>query len=91
MTAFIKPTGIINAAVRNSMPADTFGLPAQRKYPMPDKSHAANAKARATQMVKAGKLSQAGKTAIDAKANQVLGHPHRNLGKFLHPSKAGRS
>ena len=40
---------------------------------MPDKSHAANAKARATQMVKKGKLSPASKSKIDAKANKVLG------------------
>jgi hypothetical protein len=40
---------------------------------MPDASHAANAKARATQMVNAGKLSAASKKKIDAKANRILG------------------
>jgi len=40
---------------------------------MPNASHAANAKARATQMVKAGKLSPASKAQIDAKANRILG------------------
>jgi hypothetical protein len=40
---------------------------------MPDKSHAANAKARASQMAKRGKLSSSAKAAIDAKANRVLG------------------
>lgn len=62
----------LKAATRNKLPASDFGLPGSRKYPMPDKSHAANAKARATQMVKKGKLSQASKAKIDAKANKVL-------------------
>jgi hypothetical protein len=58
---------------RNNLKNSTFGLPAERKYPMPDKSHAANAKARATQQVKAGNLTQAQKQRIDAKANCILG------------------
>lgn len=55
------------------MKPSTFGMPGERKYPMPDKSHAANAKARATQMVKKGKLSASSKAKIDAKANKILG------------------
>ena len=47
-------------------------MPKQRKYPMPDKSHAANAKARATQMVNNGKLSPAAAARIKAKANSIL-------------------
>lgn len=58
---------------RNAMPKTTFGLPGQRKYPMPDKAHAANAKARATQQVAKGNLSPASKAKIDAKANRILG------------------
>ena len=58
---------------RNGMSKSTFGLPGERKYPMPDKAHAANAKARSTQMVNAGKLSPAAKVKIDTKANKVLG------------------
>jgi len=42
---------------------------------MPDKSHAVNAKARATQMVKKGKLSKAQEAKIDAKANKIIGKP----------------
>jgi hypothetical protein len=63
---------VLKAKARNKLKKSTFGLPAERKYPMPDKSHAANAKARATQMVKKGKLSPASKSKIDAKANKVL-------------------
>lgn len=57
---------------RNKLPKSDFGIPSQEKYPMPDKAHAANAKARAAQMVKKGKLSPASKTKIDAKANRIL-------------------
>lgn len=63
----------LNAEKRNKMKSSTFGMPAERKYPMPDKSHAANAKARATQMEKKGKLSASAKEKIDAKANKILG------------------
>jgi hypothetical protein len=66
---------------RNNLPAANFGLPGERKYPMPDKSHAANAKARASQMVKAGKLSPSSKAKIDAKANRILGVNDRSRDK----------
>lgn len=55
------------------MPKSQFGLPGKRAYPMPDKSHAADAKARATQAVKAGRMSAATKAKIDAQANRVIG------------------
>ena len=58
---------------RKRIPASKFGLPGERKYPMPDKSHAANAKARATQMVAKGKLSTAAAGRIRAKADRILG------------------
>jgi len=60
-------------STRNAIPTSQFGLPSSRKYPMPDKSHAANAKARATQMVEKGKLSASSAAKIRAKANAVLG------------------
>lgn len=65
--------GRIATYARNKMKASTFGEPKQRKYPMPDKSHAANAKARATQQIKKGNLSPGAKAKIDAKANRILG------------------
>ncbi|MGH7746321.1 MAG: hypothetical protein ACREQ5_16405 [Candidatus Dormibacteria bacterium] len=57
---------------RNALLASQFAGPA-RSYPVPDKSHAVNAKARATQAVQAGRMSPAEKAKIDAKANRVLG------------------
>lgn len=63
----------LTAAKRNKMPKKEFGLPSERKYPMPDKSHARNAKARASEMENKGKLSPSAKAKIDAKADRVLG------------------
>ena len=63
----------LKAATRNSLPKSEFGLPGSRKYPMPDASHAQNAKARATQMVNKGKLSSSAAAKIRAKANRILG------------------
>jgi hypothetical protein len=63
----------LTAAKKNAEPKKEFGLPKERKYPMPDKSHARNAKARASQMEHQGKLSAGDKKKIDAKANKVLG------------------
>lgn len=63
----------LTAATRKNIPSSEFGLPGSRKYPMPDASHAADAKARATQMVKKGKLSPASAAKIREKANKVLG------------------
>jgi hypothetical protein len=65
--------GVLSSADRRALPGSTFGLPGERKYPMPDRSHAANAKARATQQLRAGNLSAGAKARIDAKANRILG------------------
>jgi len=56
---------------RKALPAKDFALPGQR-YPIEDKAHAANAKARATQQFRAGNLSADDRAKIDAKADQVL-------------------
>ena len=57
---------------RNAEPKSEFGLPEERKYPMPDKSHARNAKARASQQRKKGDLTAAEKAKIDRKADRIL-------------------
>jgi hypothetical protein len=62
----------LTAAKRKKIPASEFAGP-DRSYPVNDKAHAANAKARATQMVNKGKLSKSAEGKIDAKANKVLG------------------
>ena len=72
----------LTTAKRKKLKTKTFGLVEKvktnsgikkvRKYPMPDKSHAANAKARATQQYNKGNLSLAEKKKIDTKANKIL-------------------
>lgn len=62
----------LKAAARNALPKSAFGIPSQRKYPMPDKSHAMNAKARASMMANRGVLPKSMEAKIDAKANRVL-------------------
>ena len=56
----------------DNLPDYKFGLPDEHKYPMPDKSHAANAKARASQQVKKGNLTKTEKAKIDRKADRIL-------------------
>ena len=57
---------------RAKLPSSEFGEPAKRAYPMPDKSHAANAKARASEAAAKGRISPAEKVRIDAKADAKL-------------------
>jgi hypothetical protein len=57
---------------RDKLPDSKFGLPDERKYPMPDKSHARNAKARASQAQNAGRISAADEKKIDRKADKIL-------------------
>ena len=62
----------LKAAARNALPKSAFGLPGERKYPMPDASHAVNAKARATQQEAKGNLSRSAEVKIKEKADRVL-------------------
>ena len=62
----------LTEAKRDSIKESKFGLPEERKYPMPDASHARNAKARASQQVKKGNLSKADEQRIDRKADKIL-------------------
>lgn len=64
--------GYLNAKQRNALPSSDFGMPGERKYPMPDASHAANAKARASQAVNSGRMSKSEEEKIDAKADSKL-------------------
>lgn len=57
---------------RKKLSKSSFGLPGSRKYPMHDKVHAANAKSRATQQFKKGKISKSTRDKIHAKANRKL-------------------
>ena len=67
---------------RARLPAKEFGLPEKARttdakkesgnYPMPDKKHAANAKARSTQQYKAGNLTKSEMERIHRKADKML-------------------
>jgi hypothetical protein len=62
----------LSSSARKKLPDSKFAGP-NRSYPVNDRSHAANAKARASQAVKAGRMSKSTEARIDAKANRVLG------------------
>ncbi|MEO9188928.1 MAG: hypothetical protein ABI224_02835 [Acetobacteraceae bacterium] len=57
---------------REKLPAKDFAESKKRAYPIEDKPHARNAKARASQAVKAGRMSKAEEGKIDKKADAVL-------------------
>ncbi len=73
----------LSTAARKRIPRKQFGVPskapASGSYPMPDRSHAANAKARARQMLNKGKLGRSTYNQIVAKANRKLGSKPQGL------------
>ncbi len=63
---------VLDTKQRKDLSKSVFGLPAERKYPMPDREHAIDAKARALQELKKRKLSRADFKTVIAKANRVI-------------------
>lgn len=57
---------------RSALRDKQFALPGERKYPVFDRAHAVNAKARATQQFRKGNLSPEQLRAIHARANSTL-------------------
>jgi hypothetical protein len=70
---YVKAHNELSAGERNDLESTQFGLPEQRKYPMPDKAHAKDALARASEEFNKGNLTQDEKARIDAKARKILG------------------
>jgi len=62
----------LTTAERNALPDSEFAIPSQRKYPINDAAHAANAESRAAGTGRKN-LSARMKDVIDSKANAVLG------------------
>ena len=72
----------LSAKKREKIPTKDFGLPEKARtkddkkesgnYPMPDKAHARNAKARAEQQYEKGNLSKDELERIDRKADKKL-------------------
>ncbi len=75
----------LSAIARKALPAADFAGPG-RSYPVPDKAHAANAKARASQQAAKGNLSASAKAKIDAKANRVLGARRGSMSNSIDPN-----
>lgn len=61
----------LTTKARSALPAKDFAGPG-RSYPVENKSHARNAKARASQAVNAGRMSKSEERRIDAKADAKL-------------------
>ena len=64
----------LTAKARHAIPTKEFGIPSERKYPMEDRAHAGNAKARAEQQYNKGHISLNMLHEIDSKANRILHH-----------------
>ena len=62
----------LDSETRNKLSAKDFAEPDKRAYPIEDKAHARNAKARASQAAKAGRMSKAEESEIDRRADAVL-------------------
>ena len=71
--------GKLTTKQRNKLPDSAFAGP-HRSYPVNDRRHAANAKARASQAVKAGRMSKAAAQKIDNRADAVLERGHHKMG-----------
>lgn len=65
---------ILTASDRDHLSTEVFGLPKERKYPMPDKAHARDAKARASEEYHKGRITKAQRDEIFKHADRVLGH-----------------
>ena len=65
--------GVLTTKQRKHLSKQQFALPAQKKYPINDATHAINAKARAKQQYHHGNLSKSQLEKVDAAANKVLG------------------
>ena len=67
-----KKMSKLTTKARKRLKPKEFALPKSRKYPLNDKTHAANAKSRASEMEHKGKISKETEEKIDAKANKVI-------------------
>lgn len=67
-----RRSGKLTYEARKRMPASAYGLPEKRKYPMPDVSHAINAKARASAAYRRGFLSKREYDQVNRKANRII-------------------
>lgn len=62
----------MKASKRKKLRKNQFGLPGSKRYPVDTRKRAINAKGRAKQQLKRGKLSRSSYNKIVAKANRRL-------------------
>lgn len=72
----------LSAAQRKKLKPSQFAGP-DRSFPVNDRNHAIQAKARAKQALDAGRMSRAQYDAIVAKANRVLGKGKKSIAQML--------
>lgn len=63
---------------RQALKKSQFAGPG-KSYPVPDKAHAINAKARAAQAVNDGRMPESTAKKIDAKANKVINRGKKGM------------
>ncbi len=80
--------GKLTTGQRKRIPAAMYGLPKLRKYPMPDSSHAKNAKARASQEFDRGNLTASQYAQIVRKANRIISQCRRTGGMLKRAKRA---
>lgn len=67
----------LNQNERDRLQAKDFAEPSKRAYPIEDAAHAKNAKARASQAEKAGRISYRERAQIDRKADEAIKKDHK--------------
>jgi len=71
----------LTAKRRNNLAKSKFALPGSRKYPIDTRARATAAKGRATQQMKAGRISKGTRDRIHAAANRKLSGSKGGRGK----------
>lgn len=66
------PYGKLSSRERKMLPKEVYGLPRVKKYPMPDSSHAKNAKARASFALRRGEITRGQFNQINRKADRII-------------------
>ena len=67
-----RRVGPLSDKARDRLPDKAFGIPSQRKYPMPDPRHAGNAKGRAKTAFDRGEVTRKQYDAIVRKADRII-------------------
>jgi hypothetical protein len=69
----------LTTSKRAYIPANEFAEPRKRPYPVEDKTHVRNAKARPRQAAKAGRTSDTEESKIDSNADAAPGASNREI------------